>query len=99
MTTYTSKVEINGEPTTDITYRISNIYQPNILDALHGTLQFDHDIKTSLLATGRQLLDLFSVYLIYDFEKTEIWPADSSQVEVLEVTPNTINFTLPLLLN
>ena len=63
------------------------------------TLRFDHDIKTSSIASGAELLDLFQAYFIYDFARNKVWPLDASEVEVLNVTMRQIDFTLPLYLN
>ena len=68
-------------------------------ELLHVTLRFDHDMKTSLIASGTELLDLFQAYFIYDFARNKVWPLDASEVEVLNVTMRQIDFTLPLYLN
>jgi hypothetical protein len=70
-TEYHATIQINGKPATEITYSINDVYQPNVLKPLEGTISFSHNINTFWLTDEDNIFDLFDIYTQAD---VEAWP-------------------------
>ena len=105
MTRYLASVVINGEPTTDIQYRIQNLKQPDPLKPLQGTIIFDQTVNTTYIDWNRKFYKMFDIYY-YD----ESWipteqltyvkiPIPDEDVYITGITSQSLNIEILFTIN